>query len=227
MPRELEGLRVLLLGASGGLGGAVVAAFLNSGARLAGTSRKWTAAPDGLIALNADLTRRGEAERTVESAIDAMGGLDAAVHLTGGFAMDGTIAETSIDTFDRMLDLNLRAAFSVFRAAVPAVSHGRGRLIAIGSLAALTPGPGLSAYAASKAGLHTLIQVLAAEGRTAGYTANAILPSTIDTPANRAAMPGADFTRWVPPARIAGKLVWLVSAAGAGTNGALIPMEGA
>lgn len=227
MPRELEGVRVLLLGASGGLGGAVMAAFIESGASVAGTSRKWAAPPPGIIALNADLTRRGEAERTVESAIDAMGGLDAAVHLTGGFAMDGPIAQTSIETFDRMLDLNLRAAFSVFRAAAPAVSHGRGRLIAIGSLAALTPGPGLSAYAVSKAGLHALIQVLAAEGLTAGFTANAILPATIDTAANRAAMPGADFARWVPPARIAHKLVWLVSAAGAGTNGALIPMEGA
>lgn len=216
----------MLLGASGGLGGAVVAAFLGSGARVAGTSRKWSAAPAGIIALNADLTRRGEAERTVESAIDAMGGLDAAVHLTGGFAMDGPIAQTSIETFDRMLDLNLRAAFSIFRAAAPAVSHGRGRLLAIGSLAALAPGPGLSAYAASKAGLHALVQVLAAEGRAAGYTANAILPATIDTPANRAAMPGADFSKWAPPARIADKLVWLVSDAGAGTNGALIPMEG-
>lgn len=217
----------MLLGASGGLGGAVVAAFLHSGARVAGTSRKWTAAPEGIIALNADLTRRGEAERTVESAVEALGGLDAAVHLTGGFAMDGPIAHTSIETFDRMMDLNLRAAFSLFRAAAPAVSHGRGRLVAIGSLAALTPGPGLSAYAASKAGLHALIQVLAAEGRTAGYTANAILPATIDTAANRAAMPGADFTKWVPPARIADKLVWLLSDAGAGTTGALIPMEGA
>lgn len=227
MPRELEGVRVLLLGASGALGGAVVAAFLSSGARVAGTSRKWSAAPDGIVALNADLTRRGEAERTVDSAVDALGGLDAAVHLAGGFAMDGPIAQTSIETFDRMLDLNLRTAFTLFRAAAPLVSHGRGRLLAIGSLAALAPGPGLSAYAASKAGLHALIQVLAAEGRGAGYTANAILPSTLRTAANRAAMPGADSGKWVPPARIADKLVWLVSAAGADTNGALIRMEGA
>lgn len=227
MPRELEGVRVLLLGASGGLGGAVVAAFLESGARVAGTSRKWAAAPEGIVALNADLTRRGEAERTVESAAEALGGLDAAVHLTGGFAMDGTIAQTSIETFDRMMDLNLRTAFTLFRAAAPLVSHGRGRLIAIGSLAALTPGPGLSAYAASKAGLHALIQVLAAEGRAAGYTANAILPATIDIAANRAAMPDADFTKWVPPPQIARKLVWLVSNAGAGANGELIRMEGA
>lgn len=223
---ELDGRRVLIVGASGGLGGAVVGAFQKAGARVAGTARKWAAAPEGLHPVNADLSRRGEAERMVETAAAALGGLDAVVQLAGGFALDGPIDETSIETFDRMIDLNLRAAFLTFRAAAPVVSHGQGRLLAIGAAGALKPGAGLSAYAASKAGLHALIQVLAAEGRKAGYTANAILPGTIDTPANRAAMPEADFSKWVAPEQIASLLVWLASPAGAGANGALIPMEG-
>lgn len=229
MRHTIEGRRVLIVGASGALGGSVVRAFLDAGALVAGTARKWPPTPPaGLVPLNADLTRRGEAERTVESAVTALGGLDIVVQLAGAFALDGPIDHTSIETFDRLLYLNLRAAFLTFRAAAPAVAHsgGRGRLLAIGALAALRPSAGLSAYAPTKAGLHALIQVLAAEGRKSGYTANAILPATIDTPANRAAMPDADFSCWVDPERIASLLIWLSSDAGADTNGALIPVEG-
>ena len=110
------------------------------GALVAGTARKWPPTPPaGLVPLNADLTRRGEAERTVESAVTALGGLDIVVQLAGAFALEGPIDQTSIETFDRLLDLNLRAAFLTFRAAAPAVAHpfGRGRLLAIGALAAL------------------------------------------------------------------------------------------
>lgn len=226
MQPTLHSRRVLISGASGALGHAVTRAFLDAGAAVAGTARKWSRPPADFHPINADLTRRGEAERTVESAIAALGGLDAVIQLAGGFAMEGPIEDTSIDTFDRLIDLNLRAAFLMFRAAAPAVSHPHGRLLAIGAAGALKPAAGLSAYAASKAGLHALIQVLAAEGRNAGYTANAILPATIDTPANRTAMPGADFSRWVAPDHIASLLVWLASPAGADTNGALIPLEG-
>ena len=223
---DLEGARVLLVGASGGLGPSVTEAFLAGGARVAATARQWSAAPAGVTAIHADLSLPGAAARMVESAAAALGGLDVAVQIAGGFAMDGPIADTSEETFDRMIALNLRAAFLTFRAAAPLVSHGRGRLLAVGALAGLKPAAGLSAYAASKAGLHALIQTLAAEGRAAGYTANAVLPGVIDTPANRAAMPGADPSRWVPPASIASLLVWLASPAGAATNGALIPIEG-
>lgn len=226
MQRELEDRRVLIVGASGGLGGETVNTFLARGARVAGTARKWTEAPAGIVAVNADLTRRGEAERMIEETAAALGGLDVVAFLAGGFAMDGPVEQTSIETFDRMIDLNLRSAFVTFHAAAPLVAHGRGRLLAVGSLAARQPGAGVSAYAAAKAGLHALIEVLAAEGRRAGYTANAILPGTIDTPANRAAMPEADFSRWVAPARIAALLAWLASEAGADTSGALIPMPG-
>lgn len=226
MRHDVNGLRVLIVGASGALGRPVVETFLAGGARVAGTSRHWRTAPASFTGINADLTRPGEAERTVEKAVAALGGLDAVIQLAGGFAMEGPIEQTSIETFDRMLDLNLRAAFAMFRAAVPALTPGRGRLLAIGALAGLKPAPGLSAYAVSKAALHALIQVLAAEGRKSGFTANAILPGTIDTPANRAAMPDADFTKWVAPEKIASLLAWLASEAGAGTNGALMPLEG-
>jgi NAD(P)-dependent dehydrogenase (short-subunit alcohol dehydrogenase family) len=227
---RLDGKCVLITGASGGLGGAVVKAFLDAGASVAGTARQWKegAAPAGeFLAIGADLTREDDAARAVAEARAWRGRLDAVVHLMGGFAMDGNVEQTQIATWDRMMSVNLRAAFLVFRAALPAlVESGAGRVIAVGARAGETPGAGMSAYAASKAGLHALVKVIAAENRRTGVTANAVLPSTIDTAANRAATPGADFARWVAPESIAALLVWLASEASRDVNGALMPIYG-
>ena len=142
-------------------------------------------------------------------------------------AAGGAAQDTPLDTWDRMMDLNARAAFSLFRAALPPMlAQRRGRLIAIGSRAGVTMPAGLSAYAASKAALHALVQVIAAENVHTGVTANVVLPSTIDTAANRAAMPAANPALWVSPQSIAGLLVWLASDASQDVNGALLPIYG-
>jgi NAD(P)-dependent dehydrogenase (short-subunit alcohol dehydrogenase family) len=126
-----------------------------------------------------------------------------------------------------MFDLNLNATFYLVRAAIPVMrKSGQGRIIAIGSRAAEEPGPGVGAYSASKAAMVSLIRTVAVENRDAGITANVILPGTIDTPANRQAMPKADVSAWVQPANIASLMLWLASDAAKDVNGAVIPVYG-
>jgi NAD(P)-dependent dehydrogenase (short-subunit alcohol dehydrogenase family) len=149
------------------------------------------------------------------------------VHLVGGFAGGAGVAETSDETWDKMMNINLRTAFCCIRAALkPMQAAGRGRIVAVGTRMAVEPSPNFAAYAVSKAALVALVKNVAAEGQKFGVTANVILPSTIDTPANRAAMPKADFSRWVKPESIAKLLVFLASDAAADTSGAVIPIYG-
>jgi NAD(P)-dependent dehydrogenase (short-subunit alcohol dehydrogenase family) len=229
MPR-LADRSVLITGATGGLGKAVVRAFLAEGAFVAGTARRWTGedAVDGLLEVQADLTTQEGAEAAVRALLEARGRLDAVVHLVGGFAMDGPLASTKVETWDRMMGLNARSAFLVFRAALAASppTAGLRRLIAVGSRAGEQASPGAVAYAVSKAALHALVVNLAAEIAGRGITVNAVLPGVIDTAANHTAMPGADFSKWVTPESIAETLVWLASDASSDTSGALIPVYG-
>jgi NAD(P)-dependent dehydrogenase (short-subunit alcohol dehydrogenase family) len=126
-----------------------------------------------------------------------------------------------------MMDINLNSLFHMLRAALPALRRtGDGRIIAIGSRAALEPGPGVGAYSASKAAMISLMKTVALENKDAGVRANVILPGTMDTPANRKAMPDADFSKWVRPAAVASLITWLASDAGKDLNGALIPIYG-
>jgi NAD(P)-dependent dehydrogenase (short-subunit alcohol dehydrogenase family) len=229
MPRLVD-RSVLITGATGGLGKAVVRAFLAEGAFVAGTARRWTGedAVDGLLEVQADLTTQEGAEAAVRALLEARGRLDAVVHLVGGFAMDGPLASTKVETWDRMMGLNARSAFLVFRAALAASppTAGLRRLIAVGSRAGEQASPGAVAYAVSKAALHALVVNLAAEIAGRGITVNAVLPGVIDTAANHTAMPGADFSKWVTPESIAETLVWLASDASSDTSGALIPVYG-
>jgi len=145
----------------------------------------------------------------------------------GGFAGGQTVAATDDATWQRMLDMNLNSAFYAMRAALPALlAAGRGRIVAVGSKTAIEPVATLSAYGVSKAGLVALVRTLALELKGTGITANAVLPSVIDTPANRAADPGADFSKWVAPESIAKLILWLASDATADVNGAVIPILG-
>jgi NAD(P)-dependent dehydrogenase (short-subunit alcohol dehydrogenase family) len=219
----------LVTGATGGLGRAVVRAFLREGALVAGTARRWVGedAVDGLLQVQADLTTPEGAEAAVRAVLEARGHLDAVVHLVGAFAMDGPLASTKVETWDRMMGINARAAFLVFRAALAASQSGElRRLIAVGSRSGEQASPGAIAYAVSKAALHALVVNLATEVADRGITVNAVLPGVIDTAANRTAMPGADFSKWVAPESIAETLMWLASDAAGDTSGALIPVYG-
>jgi NAD(P)-dependent dehydrogenase (short-subunit alcohol dehydrogenase family) len=123
--------------------------------------------------------------------------------------------------------MNLRSAFLIARSVVPHMRRqGSGRILAIGSRAAVEPGAMSGAYSASKAGLVSLIRTLASENKDRCITANVILPATMDTPANRAGDPGADFSKWVQPSQVAAMLVHLASDVGTQVNGAVIPVYG-
>jgi NAD(P)-dependent dehydrogenase (short-subunit alcohol dehydrogenase family) len=222
---------VLVTGANGGLGTHVTQAFLDAGAIVIGTSRKIQGnefSSSNFTAIAADISSYEGANRVVEEVVRAFKRLDVLVHTVGGFAGGASIAQTDDATFSRMLDMNLNSTFHMLGAAIPVLRQaGNGRIIAIGSRAALDPGAGVGAYSASKAAVVSLIRTAALENKDAGVTANVILPGTIDTAANRKAMPKADFRQWVQPSNIASLIVWLASEAGKDVNGVVIPVYGA
>ena len=221
---------VLVTGANGGLGTAVTQAFLDAGAKVAGSARdiqQTSFRSADFTAMPADIADPKGAIALVDQVLQKFGRLDVLAHTVGGFAGGKTVAETDDATFERMLDLNLNATFYLVRAAIPVMrKSGQGRIIAIGSRAAEEPGPGVGAYSASKAAMVSLIRTVAVENRDAGITANVILPGTIDTPANRQAMPKADVSAWVQPANIASLIFWLASDAAKDVNGAVVPVYG-
>lgn len=227
---EFNNKVVAITGADGGLGRFVTCAFLNAGARVAGISNTVTDATfnhPGFVAVPASLDNADAASGALEQVTERLGRMDAVVHLVGGFAGGPEVEDTDDATFDRMIDANLRSAFYVFRAAIPKLrEQGAGRILAVASRAAAHPRPGLGVYAASKAGLVSLIQTLALENRQAGVTANVVLPGTMDTPANRAANPDADPSKWVQPRDVASLLAYLASDAAAPISGAVIPIYG-
>jgi NAD(P)-dependent dehydrogenase (short-subunit alcohol dehydrogenase family) len=218
-------MSVLVTGANGGLGTAVCQAFVDSGSAVIGVARVWKE-PVTFATISADVGTAEGCEKMVAQALQR-GPLDALVHLVGGFSGGSPLTETSDQTWDGMMNLNLRTAFCAMRAALrPMSAAGRGRIVAIGSRVAVEPSPNFAAYAVSKAALVALVRNVAAEGKKSGITANIVLTSTIDTPQNRKAMPDADFTRWVTPLSIAKLIVWLASDAAADISGAVIPIYG-
>ena len=226
----MKGKVVLVTGASGGLGTSVTQAFLDAGATVVGTSRKIQrsefSSPD-FTAVSADISSPQGANLLIDQVVNKFGRLDVLAHTVGGFAGGQPVVDTDDKTFQQMFDVNLNATFYLLRAAIPALREsGSGRIIAIGSRAALEPGAGVGAYSASKAAMVSLIRTVAAENHDAGMTANVILPGTIDTPVNRKVMPAADFSKWVLPATVASLMVWLAGAAGKDVNGAVIPVYG-
>jgi NAD(P)-dependent dehydrogenase (short-subunit alcohol dehydrogenase family) len=178
-------------------------------------------------ALPAEISTAAGAKSMVESVVARFGRLDVVVHTVGGFAGGPSIVETDDATFQRMFDVNLNSTFYLLRAVLPAMrTTGNGRMVAIGSRAALEPGAGVGAYSASKAAMVSLIRTVALENKDAGITANVILPGTMDTPTNRKAMPNADVSKWVQPANVARLIIWLAGDAGKDVNGAAIPVYG-
>ncbi len=226
----MKGKIALVTGANGGLGSYVTQAFLDAGATVVGVSRKIRQLEFDhplFTALPAELSTSAGAESMVDAVIARFGRLDVLTHTVGGFAGGQSIAETDRATFQRMFDLNLNSAFYLLRAALPAMRKtGKGRIIAIGSRAAVDPGPGIGAYSASKAAMVSLIRTVALENKDVGITANVILPGTMDTRANRKSDPKADFSKWVQPRAVASLILWLASDSGKDVNGAVIPIYG-
>jgi NAD(P)-dependent dehydrogenase (short-subunit alcohol dehydrogenase family) len=221
---------VLITGATGGLGAAVTSAFLDAGARVVGVAKKIQNSDfphPNFIAYSAQLGSAQAARITVAAVTAKWARIDALVHLVGAFTGGKSVADTGDDALDQMLDVNLRTAFHTIRAVLPGMrSQGRGRILAIGSRTAVEPQPMLGAYSASKAALISLVRTVALENKDRGISANVILPGTMDTPVNRAAMPTADPAKWVLPAQVASLLVHLASDQASQINGAVIPILG-
>ena len=223
----------VVTGGSGALGGAAVRAFLAAGDRV---TVSWIVARERdalehaesealrsgrLTLVEADVSDDEGAKKVLAAADD----VHVLVNVVGGFAGGTPVHETDLETWDRLYRLNVRTAVALSRAVVPAMLARRaGVILNVASRAAFDRPAGLSAYAASKAALVVLTETLQKEVASAGLRVNAVVPTTIDTPANRAAMPDADFSQWTPPARIADVLVWLASPAGATVRGGLIPV---
>ncbi|SHH15847.1 SDR family oxidoreductase [Bradyrhizobium erythrophlei] len=224
----MEGKVIVVTGASGALGKVVAEIALARGARVAGVDHapSQTAATDNRIELGGvDLSDAAAAKKAIDAAAAHFGRLDALVNIAGGFAFE-MVADGNPNTWQHMYALNVLTALNASRSAVPhLVSSGAGRIVNVGAMGALQAGSGMGAYAASKAGVHRLTEALAAEWK-GRITVNAVLPSTIDTPANRASMPGADFTKWVTPQELAEVILFLVSDAASAVTGALLPVSG-
>jgi len=220
----------LVTGANGGLGPYVAKALLDAGFTVVGLAPKIQSSDfdhPNFTALPASLDSLAAAKQAADTVIGRFGKIDVLAHLVGGFAGGQTVADTDDATFQRMLDMNLNSAFHILRAVLPPMRKaGAGRIIAIGSRAAEAPGPTVGAYSASKAALVSLIRTVALENKDAGMTANVILPGTMDTLANRKAMPSADTSEWVQPASVASLIVWLAGDAAKDVTGAAIPVYG-
>ncbi|MGV9805656.1 SDR family NAD(P)-dependent oxidoreductase [Micromonospora chersina] len=221
---------VLVTGGTGGLGGAVTAAFLKAGWRVVVPEREGGAAAPagGPVRVVADLLDPAGAARAVAVATaEPAAPLRAVVNLVGGYASGGLVHETPIEEFDRMLRLNLRPTYLVTQAALPhLVEAGGGAVVCVSARAALAPFSGAAGYATAKAAVLAFANAVAVEYRQRGVRCNTVLPSVIDTPANRAAQPDADHGRWVPPAEIAAVIRFLASDESAPTSGASIPVYG-
>jgi NAD(P)-dependent dehydrogenase (short-subunit alcohol dehydrogenase family) len=226
----MNGKIVLVTGANGGLGTHVTRAFLDAGATVIGTSQRIQQSDfnnPNFTALPGDISTHEGAKVLLDQVVTRFRKLEVLAHTVGGFAGGQSIAETDDTTFQRMLDVNLNSTFHILQAAIPVLRKtGNGRIIAIGSRAALEPGAGVGAYSASKAAMVSLIRTVALENKDAGLTANVILPGTMDTPANRKAMPNADVSKWVDPGTVAGLITWLAGDAAKDVNGAVIPVYG-
>jgi NAD(P)-dependent dehydrogenase (short-subunit alcohol dehydrogenase family) len=223
-------MAVLVAGGTGALGQAVLRELAGSGYAVTATwivdreQERIEADLGGEVALvRADLLEPDGASEAVAAVDD----LEAVVNLVGGFASGPKVHEAELEDFERMLRLNLVPGFNLARAAMPRlVERGGGAYVGVSARPALRPFPGAAGYITAKAGVLAFVRALDAEYRDAGVRCNAVLPSVIDTPANREAMPDADVSKWVPPAEIAGVIRFLVSEDSAPTSGAGVPVYG-
>ncbi|HJT22431.1 MAG TPA: SDR family NAD(P)-dependent oxidoreductase [Nitrospira sp.] len=217
---------VLITGGSGALGHTVVPAFVEAGARVVMVSDKPEAAPSDVSIMRADLTDQTAVQRVVTEIIGKTGRIDGLINLVGGFA-SGRVTETDVTLWRRMLDINVTVAFLLSKVVASHMQERRiGRIVHMAAWAAVEPFPGAAAYIVSKSSLLTLVRVLALELSGSGVTVNAVLPTTLDTAANRVAMPEADRSTWASPDAIAKTLIFLTSDGAGQISGAAIPVSG-
>jgi len=237
MSARFEGQVVLVAGGTGGLGRAVSLAFLEEGAKVVATYRKQEeldalksaagAKATQLDAMAVDVTDEAAVRQLIEKILAKHGRLDALVNTVGGYAGGVNLWELDTKVFDQMLALNLLSGYALSRAAVRAMlKHGRGAIVNVAAKAAFDHAAGAAAYAASKAAAVAMLDSLAADLKGTGIRVNSILPSIIDTQANRKAMPQADFARWPKPEDIARVILFLCSEDARVIHGAAIPVCG-
>ncbi|MBN9586627.1 MAG: SDR family oxidoreductase [Afipia sp.] len=224
----MNGKVIVITGASGALGKVVAEAARARGAKLAEIDHAASSvppAPDRLVIGGIDLSDAAQASQAIETTAAHFGRLDALINIAGAFAFE-TVADGDPRTWQRLHAINVMTALNASRAAIPhLVNSGAGRIVNIGAMGALQAGAGMGPYAASKAGVHRLTEAMAAELK-GKVTVNAVMPSTIDTPANRRDMPQADFTKWVTGDELASVILFLASEAASAVTGALIPVNG-
>ncbi len=223
----------LVTGGTGGLGAAVVARLLDQGWRVVVpwvAERELERVPqrEGLELVQADLFDPAAVAAAVGLAAgEGSAPLRGVVNLVGGYAAGGRVHETPVAEFEEQFRVNLRPTYLVTQSSLPRlVDGGGGAIVCVGTRAALQPFSGAAGYVASKAAVIAFAQAVAVEYRDDGVRCNAILPSVIDTPANRAAMPNAAHDRWVKPAEIAGVIAYLLSEESTPVSGAAVPVYG-
>jgi NAD(P)-dependent dehydrogenase (short-subunit alcohol dehydrogenase family) len=224
----MDGKVVVVTGASGALGRVVMETALARGARVGGIDHATLqmAATESKIELGGvDLSDAAQAKAAIDTVVAHFGKLDVLINVAGGFAFE-TVAEGETSAWQRMYALNVLTALNASRAAIPYLSASpAGRIVNVGAMAALQSGAGMGPYSASKAGVHRLTEALASEWK-GKITVNAVLPSTIDTPVNRASMPNADFKKWVTLQELTEVILFLASDAASAITGALVPVSG-
>lgn len=237
MADRFAGKIVFVAGGTGGLGRAVSLAFLNEGARVIVTSRQrepfialQAAAGDRatfLASWELDATDDKATLQRVQQIVAEHGRIDILVNAVGAYAGGTPLWSTRLETFDRMLALNLRSGLVLCQAVVPVMlQQGSGAIVNVASKAAFDHGAGAGAYAASKAAAVAMIDSLAADLRGKGVRVNSVVPSIFDTEENRRAMPKADFTQWPKPEDIASVVLFLCSSEARLIHGASVPVYG-
>jgi NAD(P)-dependent dehydrogenase (short-subunit alcohol dehydrogenase family) len=222
---------VLITGVSGSLGGAVAEAFDAAGATVAGTDRHPPGETDNPLTgeqihfYEADLTDESDVEALIEQVIGEHGRLDHLLNVAGTWAGGDPIEATDRSTFEMVFDVNLKTMFLTSKHALPHLQETEGTIVSVSAKASLSGGTGDGPYRASKAGVRLLTETIAEENRGT-VRANAVMPSVIDTPANREMLPNADFEAWVDPADIARTMLALCSDATLATSGAAVPVFG-
>lgn len=231
---SLKNKVVLITGAPGGLGKAVSRAFAAQGAALALTNRSpepleaaFADLEDALLIGGIDVTKEEDVKRLVETVIERFGRIDVLVNIAGTWRGGTPVHEMPVDTWDFLMTLNARSVYLMNQAVAPVMlEQGAGKIVSVAAKSALEARKGNAAYSASKSAVLRITEAMSAELKHQGINVNCVLPTTIDTPANRQSMPKADFSKWVSPEALADVIVFLASDAAQAIHGAAIPVDG-